>query len=182
VSRDWQLQNAWEFEDYSDLGLIKILRGAAKRRGLVISMETSVAAVGLLAKERMRPNFGNAGAVNNLLSQAVIGMERRLRSMPAAQRALVKTLEPADFGIEEEGRNADGIFADLVGCEDVKKKLKEYQATLAMCQERGLDPLAEMQLNFLFVGPPGTGKTSVARRVGQMFEALGLLASAEVMG
>jgi hypothetical protein len=29
-------------------------------------------AVGLLAKERLRPNFGNAGAVNNLLSAATI--------------------------------------------------------------------------------------------------------------
>jgi SpoVK/Ycf46/Vps4 family AAA+-type ATPase len=49
------------------------------------------------------------------------------------------------------------------------------------CLDRGADPLGEVELSFLFVGPPGTGKTTVARRVGQLFSSLGLLATEDVV-
>ena len=47
--------------------------------------------------------------------------------------------------------------------------------------QAGLDPLENVELNFLFVGNPGCGKTTVARRVGSMFEGLGLLGSSELV-
>lgn len=179
-----QLDAAWRFEDYDDAALCKILRGAAVKAGLDLSVETTMEAVEVLAKERMKPNFGNAGAVNNLLSQAMARMERRLQHLSPLERARHNTLEPCDFGIVAEGearRADDKIFADLIGCQEVMRKLKEYQSTIAMGQAKGLDPLAEMELNFLFVGSPGTGKTTVARRMGLLFESLGLLASSEVV-
>ncbi|MEW5313864.1 MAG: hypothetical protein WDW38_005396 [Sanguina aurantia] len=73
------------------------------------------------------------------------------------------------------------IFKDLVGCKSVLEKLKEYQSTITASQQLGKDPLDSFELNFLFVGSPGTGKTTVARRVGQLFKSLRLLASDEVV-
>jgi hypothetical protein len=60
-----------------------------------------------MAKERLRPNFGNAGAVNNLLSSAMMKMQRRLGSLSPAQRAAATRLEPPDFGI---GGRAFSLF------------------------------------------------------------------------
>lgn len=42
-------------------------------------------------------------------------------------------------------------------------------------QARGEDPKSYLSYNYLFLGNPGTGKTTIARRMGTMFKALGLL-------
>ena len=45
----------------------------------------------------------------------------------------------------------------------------------------GRDPLDDLALTFAFQGSPGTGKTTIARRMGMLFEALGVLPSADVV-
>lgn len=74
------------------------------------------------------------------------------------------------------------LFKDLVGCKDsLMAKLQEYQDTIATSTKLGGDPLVGLELNFLFVGSPGTGKTTVARLVGQVFKSLGIISSDTVI-
>jgi hypothetical protein len=47
------------------------------------------------------------------------------------------------------------IFGDLIGCQAVLGKLREWQATISAAQALGRDPLDSFELNFLFVGSPG---------------------------
>ena len=49
------------FEDYDDDSLLAILREQARKLGLKLPLEVAVAAVRMLGKERMKPNFGNVG-------------------------------------------------------------------------------------------------------------------------
>jgi hypothetical protein len=71
LARRFQLADAWHFEDYSSEDLLHIMRGAVEQtygwRGL--SYPALRAGVKVLEKQRRKPNFGNAGAVNNLLAQ-----------------------------------------------------------------------------------------------------------------
>jgi hypothetical protein len=91
-----------------------------KDKDLKIDLSTAKRAIRKLAKARAKPNFGNAGAVENLISDAVL--KKQSRSGGAAS----SVLELVDFGITTDGPDdaaLDSLFDGLVGLAGVKVRL-----------------------------------------------------------
>ena len=183
MSRRFQLEEAFLFEDYDDEALLKILLAKVQSRDRTCSFDAAKTAIQkCLAKQRMRPNFGNAGAVDNLVSTAILRAEERVAHLPPAVRAAERELVEADFYIVPEYyRNPGRIFDDLIGCNEATGLMRRYSDIVEVATKEGRDPLDDIELVFSFVGSPGTDKTTVARRMGQAFGALGVLASDEVV-
>lgn len=181
LARRFQMEDAFEFEDYTNEQLRLILKQKLQKAGLTADIDTQISAVDVLAKQRNLPNFGNGGAVANLLSRAIIRMQEREQKLPPSQRT--SKLIESDF-VEKESNDTDKtLFGDLIGCDEIVQTLKEYEATILTAKEKGRDAIAEgiLELNFRFVGAPGTGKTTVASRMGKMFHKLGVLSYPEVI-
>lgn len=85
-----------------------------------------------------------------------------------------------------EKPDLDALLAELdalVGLTDVKKDVKSMMNLVkvrALREESGL-PVPPMSLHMVFMGNPGTGKTTVARLIGGLYAAIGALEKGQLI-
>ncbi|WP_371679536.1 AAA family ATPase [Streptomyces sp. NBC_01276] len=115
--------------------------------------------------QRFGPVGGGSGrpdGVRHKVSLPAQGVPSGLPTGPADPRALAEALAELER---------------MVGLEPVKRQVKALSAQLHMARLRAAQglPVQPPKRHFVFSGPSGTGKTTVARILGRVFYALGLL-------
>lgn len=170
LARRFPIVSAFHFEDFDDKELRQILDLKLKQQGYTSTDQARRVATEILDRARNRPNFGNAGEVDIMLDAAKARHQARLSRGETQSASAIEAvdLDPDFDRAERLDTNVAKLFEGTVGMEATVSMLQGYQETVKTLKSMDIDPRENIPFNFLFRGPPGTGKTTTAKKMGKV--------------
>ncbi len=181
-----------EFDNYAVDELVTITESMCLQHQFELGPLTREALAVRFEQMTRDASFGNGRAARAVFEDMVDRQAFRLASMPDPGENDLTLLLPQDVG-EAEAETVGGTPRDaadpmaeleaMVGLGAVKREVADLVSLLSNARQRiaaGL-PSPRISNHLVFTGPPGTGKTTVARLYAQLLHSLGVLPRATLV-
>ena len=186
-----------EFADYTAAELVLIVEGLCQIHDYRLEFETRLALGTFFEHLPRDAAFGNGRSSRKVFEEMLGRQAYRLAEDPNLTTVAMTRLLPDDIPALPQGSIGAGAGAGdsdqvdallnelrlMVGLTDVKKEVGNMVDLIASARQReaaGL-PAPNISRHLIFAGPPGTGKTTIARLYGSILAALGVLQRGQVI-
>ena len=182
------------FEDYTPDELTQIFINLANGKKFTVDEETRNAIHRQFEQLYLRrdKNFGNAREARRIFDQAVEKQSQRLiaeMNNPDFNSEDMYRITVADLAVgqSEQIRPLDEVLNELddfIGMLSVKNMIRRLAVQSMFMKQRaalGAGKVQQMAMNFILTGNPGTGKTSIARKMGEVLQSMEILPTSRVV-